>query len=45
MAIDWLVRENWKCASMETPKVPKPKESELWGMMTSPKGDEDPEIS
>jgi hypothetical protein len=31
MVTDWpvrefRVRENWKCASMETPEVPKPEE-------------------
>jgi hypothetical protein len=41
---DWPVRENWKCANMETPKVPKPEEPKRWGMMMSPRGDVDPGI-
>jgi hypothetical protein len=49
VATDWPVwelevRENWKCASMKTLKVPKPEESKWWGMMMSPGGDVDPKI-
>jgi hypothetical protein len=49
MATDWPVREwgfweNWKCASMKTPKVLKPEESKWWGTMTSPGGDVEPKI-
>jgi hypothetical protein len=39
------VRENWKCASVETPEVAKPEEPKAWGMMQSPGGDVDPIIS
>jgi hypothetical protein len=38
------VRENWKCASVETPKVPKAEEPKGWGTMTTPGGDVDPII-
>jgi hypothetical protein len=38
-------RENWKCASVETSKVPKPEEPKWWGMMTSLGADVDPRIS
>jgi hypothetical protein len=50
MVAVWLVQEigvqeNWKCASVETPEVPKPEQSKWWGMMMSPGGDVDPIIS
>jgi hypothetical protein len=46
----WLVweigvRVNWKCDSVEDPKVLKPEVSKWWGTMMSPGGDVDPKIS
>jgi hypothetical protein len=46
MAIDRLVWEfrvweNWKCDSVETLKVLKPKDPKGWGMMMSREGDVD----
>jgi hypothetical protein len=39
------VQENWKCASVETPKVSKLEDMKWWVSMTSPEGDVDLRIS
>jgi hypothetical protein len=42
---EFKVWENWKCASVQTLKVPKPEEIKWWGRMMSLRGDVDLGIS